>query len=77
VRPGRGQSRSGGLERIERVVVAASVIAEWGPKRRPQADGEGNHSWREVGEWAWWGANGKVGSAMAQEGLAVRLEPWT
>jgi hypothetical protein len=58
------------------VATAASVVAGWGPERRPQADEEGGCSRREAGEPARWGADGEVGPAVAQEGLAVHREPW-
>jgi hypothetical protein len=54
-----------------------SVIAERGSERRPRADGEGR-SGREAGEQAQRGADGEVGPAAVQEGLAglARRERW-
>jgi hypothetical protein len=72
--PGRG--RSDDLGRTERAAAATSVITQRG-RRRPRADGEGGRSGREAGEQARRGADGEVGLAVAQEGLAVCLEPWT
>jgi hypothetical protein len=56
----------------------ASVIAERGSERRPRADGEGGRSGREAGEQAQRGADGEVGPAAVQEGLAgvARRERW-